>query len=587
MIDKELNSIDLYYAIISGAEKIIVSKALLNEANGFPVPDRDTGSNLAFLMSEISKRIVRTNNFSELMMSLSNAAVIGARGNSGSIFSQFFIGFGIDSENHEVLNVSNFANFFNNGFDYAYKSIKNPVEGTILSAMRSFSIELSNQAKIGMTIKDAFKTSLESLTRTVKQSKYVLKRYTQGKYEDAGALAFLLFMDGFIGSLLSDNLKVSTLIQSEDINNLDGKTVIHNIDIEIKNRYCTEVLIERNGLNINDFETHFEFLGDSLVINGNEKYLKVHIHTNFPHLFTKKMSEFGKILEVKADDMIMQRTLTRDHKNKIAIVIDSIADVPIDEHTDFVFQLPLNLIVDNVTYQDKRTIFKELLNSKNVTSSQLNNNQIMQFIMPILKRFEHVIILTVSSKMSGLYERYEQIVKDYPNKTTLIDSKSNSVGEGLIVFETIRLLKKNINLETLLFRIKDYIEKTKIYVSLPDLKSMIKSGRLNERIGFVLQKFGYLPLVTINSKGEGTVKGLCFSKKSNEKLLISIIENNKEIIENYAISHVYDRDKAEELSKMLESIIGFRALYIEEVSSIVANFSGEGSVAVAFTTKER
>ncbi|NLB23548.1 MAG: hypothetical protein GX833_09930 [Clostridium sp.] len=97
------------------------------------------------------------------------------------------------------------------------------------------------------------------------------------------------------------------------------------------------------------------------------------------------------------------------------MVIDTIADLPDEEFPDFVYQLPMTLMADKVSYQDKRTVYPELLDKKRISSSQLNREQVRTFLEPIIKRHKHVVILTVSSKMSGLYERYEEVIQSDPD----------------------------------------------------------------------------------------------------------------------------------------------------------------------------
>ncbi len=95
--------------------------------------------------------------------------------------------------------------------------------------------------------------------------------------------------------------------------------------------------------------------------------------------------------------MILQQRLTKVSDSEIGIVIDSIADLPLDDLPDFAYMLPLNMIIDGVSYQDKRTAPKNISNIKSATSSQPNIEEIKKFLNPIIKRHKHTIVLTVSS----------------------------------------------------------------------------------------------------------------------------------------------------------------------------------------------
>lgn len=188
--------------------------------------------------------------------------------------------------------------------------------------------------------------------------------------------------------------------------------------------------------------------------------------------------------------------------------------------------------------------------------------------------------------MSGLYERYEEAVNRFPEKLILIDTKRNSVAEGLLVHSTIEWIKEKKNIFEIQKELEKRIERTQIYVSLKNIKAMISSGRINEKIGWLFQKIGFLPLITINQKGEGTIYGAAFSKRQNERLFYQKIEKEKRKIENYAIVHANDLERAKEVEEKLLEIIGKPPLYVEEISSVVQLFSGTGSIAIGYATKE-
>ncbi len=302
------------------------------------------------------------------------------------------------------------------------------------------------------------------------------------------------------------------------------------IATDITYRYCTEVLIDKNKkYDRAALETHLEQLGDSLVVSESAKIARIHLHTNAPAKMIAAAYQMGKIIENKADDMIAQNCLSHAQSGKIALVIDSIADIPKD-------------------------------------------------------RLTNIIIITVSAKMSGLYQRFDELLAEYKKDATirLIDSKVNSVAEGLVVDRAIQLIKQGLTAEQIENKLNDLIKRTKIYVSVPNLKGMVASGRLNERLGRFLQYIGYLPLITVNQAGEGKVTGLAFSNKKNRELLLKTASDAKNKIVDYAIVHCDDAFAAQQLAIDLTAIIGKPPLYVDQISSVVKLFSGVGSVAIGY-----
>lgn len=581
-----ITSSSIYSALVLASEQIMINKDRLNEVNYFPVPDNDTGDNLSHLMQRIRKEIRKEENIKDILKSVSDAAIKGSRGNSGAIFSQFFQGFEYKCPDTTSLNVSELINCFDSGSEYAYDALENPVEGTILTAMSDFSASLQLFKNIEIGIESILEKSYEKLQKTIEKTKYQMNRKVGSKNVDAGALGFMYFIEGFISGIKGKKADKANDDYIEIIS--ETPIEIHDYHIVDNYKYCTEILLKnKKSVQKEDLKDIIKKYGDSIIITENKTYRRTHIHTNDPQKVIDILRDFGEIVEVKADDMILQQRLTKQSDSEIGIVIDSIADLPLDGLPDFVYMLPLNMIIDGVSYQDKRTTPKNLANIKNATSSQPNIQEIKKFLNPIIKRHKHNIVLTVSSKMSGLYERYLEYKKSNPNiSLKIVDTKLNSVAEGLVAYHAIQKVQEGIEYSELIKFIENSIKRTKIFVSLKNLDGMVKSGRLNQNIGWLLRKIGFLPLVSIDREGNGTITKAAFSYKRNYSNLLKVIKENKDKIESYALVHVNNVEKVRELEKLLIEKLGFPPLYISEISSITENFSGDGSIAIGYQLKE-
>ncbi|HFI0464453.1 TPA: DegV family protein [Streptococcus suis] len=575
----------LYHALLLGMDTVKAHKNQLNELNFFPVPDNDTGENLFQLMHRISTDMIEKENIKDLMQLVSDAAVKGARGNSGAIFSQFFQGLYQSCPQEASLTVGQLITCFKTGSKAAYQALDHPIQGTIITAMDSFSEALTQNHKQGLVGQTLWEQSYQVLKVSVAATKNSPHTRTGVKKVDAGGLAFQYFVDGFIKGLEGQTYQGDS---PQDLPLTDQSAIDQNQHaISDDYQYCTEVLVKRDQLiDKADLDSRLYNIGESIVITENERFRRLHIHTNDPVAVIDLVRQSGQIIEVKTDDMVLQQRLKQPSKSKIGLVIDSIADIPLENLTDFVYMLPLNVIVDQVTYQDKVNAPHHLADYKNVTSSQPNLDQIRAFLEPICRRHEQVLVLSVSSKMSGLFDRYLEFKKAYPDLAIhLVDTKLNSVAEGLIAHLAIQKIQEGYSIEALKSYIDTAIKRTKILVSLKNLDGMIKSGRLNHRIGWVLQKIGFLPLVTIDPQGKGAITRKAFSYKKNYANLLDEIDQVKDQIESYALVHVNDRQKVEDLEQTLTAMLGFPPLYITQISSIVENFSGEGSVAIGYQLK--
>lgn len=577
---------EIVAGILAGSENIYRRREELNLSNGFPVPDRDTGNNLSFLMKAIVQNIRSSNSIRAVFQSVSDSSMLGARGNSGAILSQFFYGLYQKAPDEGIISLDQLTRCFQDGYDHAFRAVESPKEGTILTAIKSWVVGLGNQDGHKGTISEFFSGALQALEETVEQTKYTLIQQKKIGKPDAGALAFLYFMEGFVSGITHSEPKVYRELDMDRLEIQDEHSDIG--EEEIIHRFCTEVLIQKNTeRSFKDFRREFSNFGDSLVITQNDKLLRLHIHTNLPSRVVEKMATYGKVLENKADDMIHQHQLSKKHAGKIALVVDSIADLPTSMMKDYVYQLPINFMVGDVSYLDKVTTYTGLLESKEVSTSQPNMQQIEAFIEPIINKYDKVLVLTVSSKMSGIHDRLKQVIEKLNafNKVTLMDTKVNSVAEGLIAYEAMQAIDQGLAFEKVVDQVERKIPNTKIYVSLRNLQRMVDSGRLNRRVGKMLQFFRFLPLITIDEDGKGAIEGVAFSQLKNEDLLLARIEKNKHQIERYAVVHADDPERAHRFVKKIKEILGREPLYVDQISTVVMQYSGVGSIAIGYVLK--
>jgi dihydroxyacetone kinase-like predicted kinase len=208
----------------------------------------------------------------------------------------------------------------------------------------------------------------------------------------------------------------------EDINNINISLEVEENVLdeknEIKFRYCTEAYLEDVKINIKPLNKKLSRYGDSLIIAGSTEKMRVHIHTNEPAEFFSKLNQYSTIIDQKADDMLIQYNIKYNRISDIALVTDSIADLPqkyIDDNQIHV--IPINLIIDNTNYLDKVTIthdeFYDLVDQSKEypTSSQPTVKLVEDKLSFIADHYKKIIIITVSSKLSGTYQTVKSAIE--------------------------------------------------------------------------------------------------------------------------------------------------------------------------------
>ena len=217
---KYMDGVRLSRAIVAGIRFLISRQDHLNKINVFPVPDGDTGTNMSFTMSSIlevskNKMLPRIDEFTKM---ISDAAIDGARGNSGVLIAQFFVGFSEACENKEKLDCFTLSRAFQNGAISAREAMEDPREGTILTVFDDLSKSVIKAVDSGLNdiyeiMAIGYKAAQISLLETPEKLK-ILKK---AGVVDAGAQGFVDFLTGMMNFIKDGSLK------SLDIENLTTK----------------------------------------------------------------------------------------------------------------------------------------------------------------------------------------------------------------------------------------------------------------------------------------------------------------------------------------------------------------------------
>lgn len=586
-LDKE----KLYYSFLSGAQEVIRNKRILNEINVFPVSDGDTGSNLAHTMHSILQEAKMKSTLKDTMGSIADAALTGARGNSGIIIAQYINGIFMSLPQGEAITMTDFSEMVNGAVSHAYHAIANPVEGTIITVMKDWASSIMKYKDHAKDFSELLSFSVGDAITSLKHTPEKLKVLKKAKVVDSGAKGFVYFLEG-VASFLHTGLFHNDLNNSkETIEFTEYPGHDHEV---IRKRYCTEALISGENLNLDALRDELSSFGESLIVAGTPHKVKIHIHTDAPAEFFQKLKNKGTLLQQKADDMIRQNEAAYRRKYPVALVTDSIADLPqsyLDEEQ--VHMLPLNLLFEGTTYLDKVTmtpeIFYPLLENAvdYPKSSQPNPKTVHAFLGNIAAYYDEILIITVAKAQSGTHNIFSQAaekLRSEGKKIYVLDSRKNSAAEGLLVMKASELIREGKPFDEIVRHLEDLRSQTNILVSVNTLTYMVRSGRLRKSAGLAGTLVNLKPVVSLDYEGKGSIAAKAFSKKSNTKKIIELLKNEhkEHTITRYSIVHANDEERANVLREACQKLLGFAPLYTMTISPIVGMSAGQGSVAVSY-----
>ncbi|SFH55657.1 hypothetical protein SAMN05192551_101501 [Tindallia magadiensis] len=586
-----LNGKRVYYAMLAGARKVSYQRLHLNHINVFPVADGDTGNNLSKTLNHILEEVKPQTDVNQTLESIAAASLTGARGNSGVILAQFLNGLAEEVKPYKEISTGLFGESLMRSVPYAYQAMANPVEGTMLTVLKEWAESFYEFGKNNNDFGDVLIKSLDQARESLRKTPEKLEVLKKESVVDSGAQGFVHFLEGIVEVLSPGKIK-ALVRERRTAEAIDFPEEGHGKS-EIDYRYCTEGYLDGNQMPLEEIKNYLTGKGDSVIVAGNSNRLRFHFHTDHPEDIFIHMSQYGVIKQQKVDDMKRQQDAMETVKPSIAIVTDSIADIPktiMDQY--HIHLLPLQLLVGETPYLDRVTIIPEQIFSflekvkEYPTSSQPTMTRIRETLDFLVSHYEYVLILTVSSSISGTYQAiYHEVEKYNENKERIavIDTLKNSGAQGLLVLSAAEAVQNGKNFEEVKNLVKSLIPKTHIFVSVATFEYMVRGGRVSPMKGRLAKWLNLKPIVSLDEKGKGIAFAKAFSRKANTGKIMEIVDSlhQEKPVKEYCIVHGDAPDKAEEYRQKLVEILGKEPKYITGISPIVALSSGKGAVAVS------
>lgn len=594
----ELDGKTLYYSFLAGAQKIFENQVLINKINVFPVADADTGTNLASTMRSIVESPIPTSDIKLTAAALADAALTGARGNSGIIFAQFVYGFSTEIQKHETVSVETFAEILRKAVIYAYEAVANPIEGTMITVMREW-------AEFIYILKDTIIDFIELLAKAYQKALESLQA-TTGKLEilaksnvvDAGAKGFVVFLQGMVEFVKAGELR-KMLSSRETVVIADSEVVSHEV---ITFRYCTEAMIvmdEKRNTDLSQVRKSIAHLGDSMVVAGSPRKMRVHIHSDHPSKVMKVLYRFGNITFQKVDDMVMQHEITSNPAFPIALVTDSTCDIPQELIEKYQLNVvPLSVHFGETYFLDRLTIlpaqFYKMLDSSATypSTAQPAYKDFFNRYSYLASHYNSIIGIHISAAMSGTWSNSTKashaVAEHSGRKIDVVNSKRLSSGLGLVVLRAAKAIENGATHEEIVEKLETWSKNTKMFVSSKTIKYMVKSGRVSYTKGLIGSLLNLKPIVTVNDEGHTESFGKPFTEKSSMELVLSRVKKliAERKVWGFSISHAKNLSTATWFAGKMKDLTGLEPEFINDASPVLGVNVGPGVVALSIMLED-
>ena len=523
---KILNPVRLTKLFIAASRWLSKYADVLNDLNVYPVPDGDTGTNMSMTLQSVENALVGLQsepNMEELVDIISEAVLLGARGNSGTILSQIIQGFLDAVRDKEEIDIEAAAKGFVSAKERAYKAVSQPVEGTILTVIR----KVSEAAMAYDGPKDDFIPFLVNLKNAaadaVEDTPNLLPKLKEAGVVDAGGKGIFYVLEGFEKSVTDpEMLKDLARIANSQVNRKQKLEYINKNEIKFK--YCTEFIIESGAFDLEEYKAKIQNLGDSMVVAQTRKKTKTHIHTNHPGQVLEIAGALGDLNNMKIENMEIQHShvlVKEEELNKVDI----------------------RGIVKETALEEPKLLFNEKNIENNVAIYAVVDNKNIANLF--LKDGASAILIggqtknpSVSDIEEGLKKIHAKTIYILPNNKNIIASAKLAAKRDkrdIIVIDTKTMLEgyyftknRKMNLQTLLRQLKfnNSIEITKavrdtkvndIEIKVGDNIALV-NGTLTEkaeRVEDLIKKI-YEKYTNNNTLAVTVVRGKTATEEGNE-----------------------------------------------------------------------
>ncbi|HET9048387.1 MAG TPA: DegV family protein [Chiayiivirga sp.] len=580
-----VSAVGLRRALVAGMRRVLERREHLNRINVFPVPDGDTGSNLAFTLSAVMAGGLSrpTASAGELMRAVADDAIEGARGNSGAILAQFFCGISDALGNTRQLSLDVIASAVRCGARHAREALAQPREGTILSVIQVFSEALENQARgLEPWFANAFQKAQAALADTPRQ----LAVLRQAGVVDAGAQGFVDLLEGIHGFILEQRVSQGVAeISEEAFSSLDW-----HAEANVDKPWCSECLIDNAGLQRDALYAGLAELGaESVVLAGSSSRVRLHAHVADPGALFELAGRFGVVSARKAEDMRAQHRAAQRHA-KVTVVTDSASDLPagIGE------TLPLDLVPVRVSFGDEDFLDRVSLSHAEFYRRLREGGVLPQTSQPpsgdfrrcfelLLSHSESVVYVGLARALSGTLQSGEAAAaRCGAGRVHVIDSGQVSCAQALLAIAAAECAQAGGSVPDIEAKLARLRPQTHLFAAARDIQHAVRGGRIPRWILPVARGLGLTAIARMRADGRLGVNGALFGRHRVPERFARYIARTLPKANDWRVivGHCDAAEEAHALLVALRQRLSIRRDWLVETGPAIGAHAGPGTLVV-------
>lgn len=590
----DLDGARLSRLLRAGIQRLLADQEHLNKINVFPVADGDTGTNMAVTMSAVLTSLRRRidSHAGNTLTRVADAALDGARGNSGAILAQFLLGVGDSAAGLAALTATQFANAVTAGANYARDSLAEPREGTVLTVITDFAREIAKLT--GMNgVKDFFallNQGLAATRRSLRGTSNQLDELRKAGVVDAGAQGFVDLLEGMVEHL---HRGIDTEPADVFLPTIENHEAAAGEESDLTHRYCTECTIGGENIDRRKLREALAALGSSLVLAGTTRKAKIHIHVNEPAAVFRVAEQYGEVSAQKADDMHRQQQSAHAVGRRTVVVTDSVADIPDSalEQLD-IHVVPLRVHFGEHSYLDKVSLSPEAFvdelvrNPLHPTTSQPPAGDFRRQFEFLSSHFEGVVSVNVTTKVSGTYNAAltaAERASPAAGRIRVVDSLNASIGQGLLVMYAAECAARGLDAASVVAMTNTMISRTRSFALVGSLAYAVRGGRLKPVVKSIADALRLTPVLSTHADGRVSAGGVLFGRKHLSAKFARFITRRMVTDQAYriGIGHANAEAAGHELQELLRRAHPhIQSSFVTPLGSALSVHGGPGTLVV-------
>jgi uncharacterized protein len=587
-------------SISAAADWVAAGREEINRINVFPVPDGDTGTNFTLTLRAVADALKALGDASlpETARTMAQAAVLGARGNSGMMLAHFLLGFTDALGDRQLATAPDIARAIRQGSDRLYESLDDPREGTILTVAREAAIAAEPVARTSRDITEFMRCLLEEGEAALARTPELMQVLKDAGVVDAGGKGFVRMLEGVVRYIKGDPIAPADMGLDAEVTARMPAALV-DVAAERDFQFCTEVLVRGEHLPpANEVRAAMHAFGGSTVVAVTGDILKIHVHTDTPDAVFSYAARWGRVDSSKAQDMRVQhRELAHTSRRPVAMVTDTSADLPdavLDRH--HIAMVPLQVVFGESTFRDRvelkpEEFYRRLRTSAELpTTSQPAPADFIKAFRDAAHEGEEVVAVLLGSSLSGTFNAAQVAVRTANLAGVhLVDSHSASLGVGLLALRGAELAASGWSGSRIAEELRRVRGQSGMLLTVARYDYLLRSGRISRSKAWLAGVLDVMPILSLDSEGKVVPLERVRGRENVEARVLALLEQRltpRPRVVRFGVAHADAPDVAQRIRAALVDRYQPRDCLVTLATGVLGTHVGPGAWGVFYQVED-